>query len=159
MRKICVITGTRAEYGLLYWVMKSIESQSDLKLQLIVTGMHLSPEFGLPTQLDRHRALLHSVALLRFDFEYGDLIRWMGGKYTNRHLDWTSSWDKLLRSRKRPLPADYPVPDFRRAYRVQTEGVPLKGHFETPSEEASNRNEYNNPLSSMCTQTKYGTRH
>ena len=47
MRKICVITGTRAEYGLLYWVMKSIESQSDLKLQLIVTGMHLSPEFGL----------------------------------------------------------------------------------------------------------------
>mgnify|MGYP000946231289 CR=1 FL=1 len=46
-RKICVITGTRAEYGLLYWVMKSIESQSDLKLQLIVTGMHLSPEFGL----------------------------------------------------------------------------------------------------------------
>ena len=47
MRKICVITGTRAEYGLLYWVMKSIESQSDLQLQLIVTGMHLSPEFGL----------------------------------------------------------------------------------------------------------------
>ena len=47
MRKICVITGTRAEYGLLYWVMKAIESQSDLQLQLIVTGMHLSPEFGL----------------------------------------------------------------------------------------------------------------
>ena len=47
MRKICVITGTRAEYGLLYWVMKSIENQSDLQLQLIVTGMHLSTEFGL----------------------------------------------------------------------------------------------------------------
>tara|TARA_Y100001954_G_scaffold239051_1_gene310615 strand:+ start:2035 stop:3204 length:1170 start_codon:yes stop_codon:yes gene_type:complete len=47
MRKICVISGTRAEYGLLYWVMKSIENDPDLKLQLIVTGMHLSPEFGL----------------------------------------------------------------------------------------------------------------
>lgn len=47
MRKICVITGTRAEYGLLYWVMKSIKSDQDLQLQLIVTGMHLSPEFGL----------------------------------------------------------------------------------------------------------------
>ena len=47
MRKICVITGTRAEYGLLYWVMKSIINQSDLKLQIIVTGMHLSSEFGL----------------------------------------------------------------------------------------------------------------
>ena len=47
MRKICVVTGTRAEYGLLYWLMKKIESDSDLELQLMVTGMHLSPEFGL----------------------------------------------------------------------------------------------------------------
>ncbi|QOP43231.1 UDP-N-acetylglucosamine 2-epimerase (hydrolyzing) [Sulfurimonas sediminis] len=46
-RKICVVTGTRAEYGLLYWLMKEIESDKDLELQLIVTGMHLSPEFGL----------------------------------------------------------------------------------------------------------------
>jgi len=46
-RKICVITGTRAEYGLLYWLLKEIESEITLKLQLIVTGMHLSPEFGL----------------------------------------------------------------------------------------------------------------
>jgi len=46
-RKICVITGTRAEYGLLYWLMKEIESNSAFQLQIIVTGMHLSPEFGL----------------------------------------------------------------------------------------------------------------
>ena len=46
-RKICVVTGTRAEYGLLYWLMKEIEEDNDLELQLIVTGMHLSPEFGL----------------------------------------------------------------------------------------------------------------
>lgn len=45
--KICVITGTRAEYGLLYWLMREIEADKDLTLQLIVTGMHLSPEFGL----------------------------------------------------------------------------------------------------------------
>ena len=45
--KICVVTGTRAEYGLLYWLMKEIEEEQDLELQLIVTGMHLSPEFGL----------------------------------------------------------------------------------------------------------------
>ena len=47
MRKICVVTGTRAEYGLLYWLLKEIEADSELWLQLIVTGMHLSPEFGL----------------------------------------------------------------------------------------------------------------
>ena len=46
-RKICVVTGTRAEYGLLYWLMKEIQEDNDLELQLIVTGMHLSPEFGL----------------------------------------------------------------------------------------------------------------
>lgn len=47
MRKICVVTGTRAEYGLLYWLMKEINSDDDLELQIIATGMHLSPEFGL----------------------------------------------------------------------------------------------------------------
>lgn len=47
MRKICVITGTRAEYGILYWLMKEIAADPDLRLQIIVTGMHLSPEFGL----------------------------------------------------------------------------------------------------------------
>ena len=46
-RKVCVVTGTRAEYGLLYWLMKEIVEDKDLELQLIVTGMHLSPEFGL----------------------------------------------------------------------------------------------------------------
>jgi GDP/UDP-N,N'-diacetylbacillosamine 2-epimerase (hydrolysing) len=47
MRKICIITGTRAEYGLLYWLMKEIQNDSDLELQIFATGMHLSPEFGL----------------------------------------------------------------------------------------------------------------
>ncbi len=45
-RKIAVVTGTRAEYGLLYWLMKEIQEDPDLELQLMVTGMHLSPEFG-----------------------------------------------------------------------------------------------------------------
>lgn len=47
LRKIAVVTGTRADYGLLYWVMKEIQNDCDLQLQIIVTGMHLSPEFGL----------------------------------------------------------------------------------------------------------------
>ncbi|RWX02379.1 UDP-N-acetylglucosamine 2-epimerase [Flavobacterium cerinum] len=47
MRKICVITGTRAEYGLLYWTMKALQADNDIDLSICVTGMHLSPEFGL----------------------------------------------------------------------------------------------------------------
>ena len=46
-RKICVITGTRAEYGLLRWVMQGIKEDAGLTLQIVATGMHLSPEFGL----------------------------------------------------------------------------------------------------------------
>lgn len=45
-RRIAVFTGTRAEYGLLYWLMKDIQVSSQLELQVIVSGMHLSPEFG-----------------------------------------------------------------------------------------------------------------
>lgn len=45
--KICVVTGSRAEYGLLYWLMKEIQDDHELALQIIATGMHLSPEFGL----------------------------------------------------------------------------------------------------------------
>ncbi|MCE2613623.1 UDP-N-acetylglucosamine 2-epimerase [Flavobacteriaceae bacterium D16] len=46
-KKICVITGTRAEYGLLYWLIRFLKEDPKIELQLIVTGMHLSPEFGL----------------------------------------------------------------------------------------------------------------
>lgn len=46
-KKICVITGTRAEYGLLYWVMKAIKEDAELELQVVATGMHLSSKFGL----------------------------------------------------------------------------------------------------------------
>ena len=47
MRKVCVITGSRAEYGLLSNLMKQIQNSPKLKLQIIATNMHLSPEFGL----------------------------------------------------------------------------------------------------------------
>lgn len=47
MKKICVVTGTRAEYGLLKPLIKRINDDTDVELQLVVTGMHLSPEFGL----------------------------------------------------------------------------------------------------------------
>lgn len=46
-RKICIVTGTRAEYGLLKPVMDAITQNISLKLQIIVVGMHLSKSFGL----------------------------------------------------------------------------------------------------------------
>ena len=49
-RKLCVVTGARAEYGLLRWLMDGIYKSTKLDLQIIATGMHLSPEFGLTYQ-------------------------------------------------------------------------------------------------------------
>ena len=46
MRKIAMFTGTRAEYGLLYWLMKAIQTDPDLTLQVMVSAMHLSPQYG-----------------------------------------------------------------------------------------------------------------
>lgn len=47
MRRICVVTGSRAEYGLLSGLMHAIKDDPELELQVIATNMHLSPEFGL----------------------------------------------------------------------------------------------------------------
>lgn len=45
-RKICIVTATRAEYGLLRWLMQDIKNDPELELQLIVTGAHLSAAHG-----------------------------------------------------------------------------------------------------------------
>ena len=46
MYKICVVTGTRAEYGLLRQVLLKLKSNENVELQLVVTGSHLSEKFG-----------------------------------------------------------------------------------------------------------------
>jgi GDP/UDP-N,N'-diacetylbacillosamine 2-epimerase (hydrolysing) len=46
MKNICVVTGTRADYGLLYWLLKEIDGAKEFNLQIIATGMHLSEKFG-----------------------------------------------------------------------------------------------------------------
>lgn len=46
-RRIAVVTGSRAEYGLLHWVLHDLQAHPEVELQLIVTGMHLAPEFGM----------------------------------------------------------------------------------------------------------------
>ncbi len=45
-RKICVVTGSRAEYGLLRWLLEELRDRPEVTLQLVVTGMHLEPRFG-----------------------------------------------------------------------------------------------------------------
>ena len=68
-RKICVVTGTRAEYGLLFWLMKEIEADPDLTLQLAVTGAHLSEKFGNTVSVIEDDGFTVDA---RIDLELGD---------------------------------------------------------------------------------------
>jgi hypothetical protein len=90
------------------------------------------------------RALLYASALLRFHFNYGDFIRWLGGEYTNRHRDWNATFQQLTESRVRYPPKQFPPADYPRGKQMFTEGVPLKGHFVSPSAALRSRERYNN---------------
>lgn len=50
MRKVCVVSGGRADYGLLYWPMHEVRACEELELQTIATGMHLSPRYGMTVE-------------------------------------------------------------------------------------------------------------
>jgi len=80
MKNICVVTGSRAEYGLLKPLLLEINMQKDWHLQLIVTGMHLSSEFGLTyTEIEKDGFFISKKVemLLSSDTEVG-IIKSMG---------------------------------------------------------------------------------
>jgi len=80
MKNICVVTGSRAEYGLLKPLLLEINMQKDWHLQLVVTGMHLSSEFGLTyTEIEKDGFFISKKVemLLSSDTEVG-IIKSMG---------------------------------------------------------------------------------
>ena len=84
------------------------------------------------------------VALMRFQFDYGDLVRWLGGEYTNAFRDWEAAFNIVDTVRHMKVPPGYPPLDFDRAYRVCTEGVPLAGIFECSLASTWRREQYDN---------------
>ena len=46
-RHIAIVSGSRADYGLLYWPMKRLLAEDSFRLSIVATGMHLAPEFGM----------------------------------------------------------------------------------------------------------------
>ena len=81
-----------------------------------------------------------AAALLRFDFNYGDLLRWLEGPYTNSHRNWDDVFLALEAVSSQEPPPGYPSVDYERAYRLATEGAPLQGHFTTSYHSVSRRN-------------------
>jgi hypothetical protein len=79
--------------------------------------------------IDETRVHLMGCAFLRFNCDYGDLIRWLGGPYTDSHRNWTDTFAMFETVRDCPPPDKFPTPDFERTYRACTEGVPLKACY------------------------------
>ena len=58
--------------------------------------------------LTKHRAWLMALALLRCNFQYGDLIRWLGGEYTNDNRDWSTTMAMMEGIRHLPILPGFP---------------------------------------------------
>jgi len=70
-----------------------------------------------------------AAALLRFNFNYGDLIRWLKGPYTYHHRDWSALQGCIKIVENIPPPPGWPKVNFPRAMRVLQQGCPLAGHY------------------------------
>ena len=97
-----------------------------------------------PRSINVSRTRLFGSALLRFDFIYGDLVRWLAGEYTNRHRNWVDTFHRLQDPPRQGHPRGLPPPDFPRAQRIATEGVPLVGAFVSHPPELQARVKYDN---------------
>jgi hypothetical protein len=84
------------------------------------------------------------AALMRFDFFYGDVIRFMGGEFTHEHRDFKEAFAIIERVRNMQPPPGYPVVDIDRAHRLFTHGSPLAGHFSCSFDNVCRRERYDN---------------
>ena len=104
-RKICVVTDSRAEYGIMYWLIHELNADTDIELQIVTLGAHASPEFGnthqdiiadgfevtrnLETTIsgDSPNAICHSMSIAMTSFSHAllelkpDMIVLLGDRY------------------------------------------------------------------------------
>ena len=87
-------------------------------------------------------ARAHATAslLIRFDFNYGDVIRYKEGPYCNSHRNWDETFLAVEAVATTQPPPGYPEVDYDRAQRLATLGAPLQGHFSTSYDSVSRRN-------------------
>jgi len=95
-KKICIVTGSRAEYGLLYWLIKEIEVDEGLELQIIVTGMHLSRAFGSTYKIIEKDFKIDKKTLIQRKKSIGER-----NSFDKKYLNWvpdikTSTYDQSI---------------------------------------------------------------
>ncbi len=94
--------------------------------------------------ISHRKAMQMAMALLRANFVYPDMFRWLGGEYNNKHRDLESTFNLIARLEDHDVPKGYPPIDTERAWRLCTEGAPLVGHFKCSRESVRHRNMHDN---------------
>jgi len=123
---------TSQEKSLLCSLHPAICSYSRLHLVASSAAIHHllepcpAPAPDKPT--DKTRLAHMAAALLRFNFNYGDLIRWLKGPYTYNHRNWTALQDCIKVIEQLPPPPGWPKVNLPRAMKVLQQGCPLAGH-------------------------------
>ena len=111
----------------------AIRSYSRLRLsasQLDVSPLTLPrPPEPPDAPTDTLRMAMLAAALLRFNFNYGDLIRWLKGPYTHAHRTWSQLHQVFNTVKGARPPPSWPKVNFPRAENVLQQGVPLQGHY------------------------------
>lgn len=104
MKKVCVVSTSRADYGLLYWLLRAIEDDKTMELQLVVSGMHLSPKYGSTykaIEKDGFR-IARKVPILRYADDENGITKTVGlacQKFADVFRDLKPDWVVLLGDR------------------------------------------------------------
>lgn len=109
------------------------------------------PPLDLVPHLCHFRSWFMGAALLAFDFDYGDLVRWLEGEYTNRDRDWPELHRHMDRAAQHPQRPGYPKLEFAMAKEAFAQGVPLEGRYSSDRAEVQRRLQYDNhaPLNAV----------
>ena len=115
------------------------------KLRIAATRVDIQPLLAQrpppdDSPIDSDRVLQMGCALLRFNFNYGDLVRWLGGPYTASHRDWDTTFIDLETVRHFTPPPGYPPPDYPRTHQALTHGVPLQATYTSSYSSCAARN-------------------
>jgi hypothetical protein len=97
---------------------------------------------GTPLSINRVRK--NGCALLRFDFIYGDLVRWLEGEYTNCNVVYDTMFDNLDDLWTTQMPTGYPKVDLDQIRETMKDIAPTKGTFTSKFRHVRQRAQYNN---------------
>ena len=130
--------------------------RSSATLRPVTSVLLKRPHPSAVPPLCHRRAWIMSCALLRFNFVYADLIRWLGGEYTNDHRDWKSVAQLADLVSNIPVPVGNPPIHPDQAIHIATSGAPIAGHFKCKFDDVAKRERYDNhhPLEQAQTEVR-----